>query len=79
MEYIGTYNVRFNDVDYIDLVFLCNDYDGEPIINETDKISELGWYELDKLPENRGFHIDIILKNYINKIPYNTYEYEKTN
>ena len=35
---------------WISSIFIANDYEGEPELAEPDKLSDIGWYDLDALP-----------------------------
>ena len=41
---------RFSDITYYDIYFIVNKYTGAPTIMEPDKCSELGWFDIDRLP-----------------------------
>ncbi len=36
---------------WISLIYKTNDFSGEPSLTEPDKLTELGWFDLDKLPQ----------------------------
>lgn len=42
---------------YIDFVFVCSRWKGEPSNNEPDKCKELRWFELDALPDNIIYNV----------------------
>ena len=36
---------------WVSLIFIARDFEGEPILTEPDKLSEIGWFALDQLPQ----------------------------
>jgi len=38
--------------DFIHFIFLCNDFDGTPVLLEPEKCESWNWYDLNNLPEN---------------------------
>ena len=36
---------------WISLIYVTDDFSGEPQLTEPDKLSEIGWYPLDDLPQ----------------------------
>ena len=36
----------------LDVFFVCEIWDGEPTINEPDKCDDVGWFDINNLPEN---------------------------
>lgn len=36
---------------WVSLIYLARDFQGEPTLTEPDKLSEIGWFALDQLPE----------------------------
>ena len=55
-----------NNVESITFFIEVTDWQGEPIICEPRKCSDLGWFEIDKLPENLVSYLRQSLEN-INK------------
>jgi 8-oxo-dGTP pyrophosphatase MutT (NUDIX family) len=49
-EHLFTYP-NGDKVSIVDVVYLCEDFSGEPI-SETDETTDLQWFPLDDLPEN---------------------------
>jgi hypothetical protein len=41
-----------NDNEYLDLIFIIDDWSGEPTIGEPDKCTELVWADLRQLPND---------------------------
>ena len=39
-------------IEYCDFFFQATKFNGEPKLNEPDKFDDIGWFDLDKLPEN---------------------------
>lgn len=42
----------FHDKKYVNFVFNAQSWQGTPKIGEPEKVSELGWFDIDTLPEN---------------------------
>ncbi|MGV8936822.1 MAG: NUDIX domain-containing protein [Allorhizobium sp.] len=36
---------------WVSLIYRCDDFTGEPALTEPDKLSDMGWFALDELPE----------------------------
>jgi len=51
-EFIGTIRENQGDYDFIHFAYLCNDYEGDPIVTEPDKCEKWEWVGLKSLPEN---------------------------
>lgn len=60
---------------YIDLFFVINTWSGEAIINEKDKSDELGWFDINSLPEDTLEHVKKGFENYENGVPFSEMEY----
>jgi len=43
---------RFSNRVYYDIYFVVERYEGTPAVMEPDKCSEMGWFDLDQLPED---------------------------
>ncbi len=50
---------------YIDFVFVCRKWTGEPCNNEPDKCKALRWFELDALPDNIIYNVS----EYLRRLP----------
>ena len=50
VDFICVSNLIDNEHHYVDLVFLVEIVDGEPVIMEPEKHEKLGWYDLDNIP-----------------------------
>ena len=53
-----------NEVDIIDIVFLCNDFTGT-IKRQKSEVLDLQWFDIDKIPENISPPIKPALKKFI--------------
>jgi ADP-ribose pyrophosphatase YjhB (NUDIX family) len=61
---------RFSNRIYYDIYFVVNKYNGEPVIMEPDKCSELSWFDMDNLPHDIIECRKIVIQQYKNKIYY---------
>ena len=60
---------HFQD-DYVQVIFTAKNYEGVPIIKESDLCKELLWVDSCNVPENIIPYMKIILKDIEEKIPY---------
>ncbi|MBI5530559.1 MAG: NUDIX domain-containing protein [Candidatus Doudnabacteria bacterium] len=52
IEMLGTVNNIFSEQKhYVNVDFLIKGVSGKPIIGESDKCAEIGWYSIDNLPQ----------------------------
>lgn len=58
---------------YYNAYFVCTDFDGEPTICESEKCSELKWYDLDNLPDDLIDDRKFALKAYLDGEHYLEY------
>jgi len=61
--------------DYINVFFTTDKYDGIPEIKESNKCSDLRWFNIKELPENTIIRIRNVLKNIDNNILYDDEEF----
>ena len=55
------------DVHFITIGFLCEDFEGTPQILEPDEITEWHWFDINNLPEKMFSPSAKLLKNYLAK------------
>lgn len=64
------------DVTFVNAYFVCSFFEGSPKIVETDKCSQLGWFDLDALPEDILDDRKKVLDCYKNGIDFLEYGWE---
>lgn len=77
LRYISTLHAKFEEDEYLLIVFSTNKYKGTPIIMEPDKCSELRWFNINNLPNDLADTRLIMINNYKNSIFYSEYGFEK--
>jgi 8-oxo-dGTP diphosphatase len=60
----------YNKNHYVTIVFLCDDFEGEPKVTEPHKITEWGWFPLNELPEPMFLPSLRAINNYLKNIIY---------
>ncbi len=65
LKLISVSDEILEDVHFITIGFLCEDFEGEPEVMEPDEITEWKWFNLDKLPSPMYFPSEKIIKNYL--------------
>ena len=78
LEFISLIH-KINDKDtiYYNGYFKAKKWSGEPKIGEPDKNAEIKWFAINELPENLVDDRKQAIKNYINKIPYSEFGWNK--
>ena len=61
------------DLTYVNAYFICSDFEGEPTVCESEKCSELLWFDLDCLPDDLIDDRRQALNSYFNGINYIEY------
>jgi 8-oxo-dGTP pyrophosphatase MutT (NUDIX family) len=61
---------RMSEVEYIDFFFVADKWIGEPEIKEKNKCDQVGWFNLNNLPDNLLPFIKEAMENYKNKIAF---------
>jgi 8-oxo-dGTP diphosphatase len=59
-----------NDRYYIDFFFVCQKWLGEPQNMEPEKCDEIGWFDINNLPENTMPNVKLAIEDYLNKETY---------
>jgi 8-oxo-dGTP diphosphatase len=54
--------------------FLAHEWQGEPINNEPDQCSEVGWFDINKLPENISPFARSVVERSRNEVHYTYFE-----
>ena len=57
----------------IDFFFTTPKWQGEPVIGEPDKCSDLGWFPLNDLPENMVPYVRFAIENHQNEVLYSEF------
>jgi len=68
---------RKKEDERIDYFFVCNNWDGEPSIMESDKCDELRWSEIDALPSNIVDYVAQAITNYRDCIAFSVYGWDE--
>lgn len=63
LKFVCCINEYFKEKQYVDVIFLADIISGRPRIMESHKISKIGWFPLDDLPEPLFAPIRITLQN----------------
>ena len=66
---------KFNVTGYLRFYFLANKWKNEPKICEPEKCSQIGWFDLDNLPNDIIPHFKKTISNYINGKLYDQDEF----
>ena len=61
----------------IDFFFTSEKWQGEPVIGEPDKCSDLSWFALNDLPENMVPYVRFAIENHHNKVFYSEFGWPK--
>jgi len=67
LKIISVTNDIVKDAHFVTIVFLCEDFVGEPKVMEPDEITEWKWFNLDNLPRPIFFPSEKAINNFINK------------
>lgn len=71
LKLIHILNRKIDDNAYVDFIFECNKWEGNPYIVETDKSDDLQWFAIDNVPENIiSFMKEVFSENENIYIPY---------
>lgn len=58
------------DREYMDFFFIAEKWKGEPSIREPNKCDDMGWFPLNRLPENTLPYVKNVIENYNDGIPF---------
>jgi ADP-ribose pyrophosphatase YjhB (NUDIX family) len=67
IKIISVTNDIVKDAHFVTIVFLCEDFEGEPKVMEPDEITEWKWFNLDDLPRPIFFSSEKAINNFVNK------------
>jgi len=76
LELVTVYNEKSNSLSYLRFFFHTEVYEGEISICEPDKCGEIGWYNLNNLPNNIIPHVKKAIENFQNGINYDENGFE---
>ena len=62
---------------YINAHFFIDKWEGNPSVGEPDKMNQLEWIDIDKIPENLNFDRHEAINNYKNKKTYSEIGFDK--
>ncbi|HEY1074744.1 MAG TPA: NUDIX domain-containing protein [Patescibacteria group bacterium] len=63
VQFVTCMNMIKEGKHYLDVSFTAEIVSGEPIIQEPDKIEEIGWYSLTELPDNLFDPVRVVLES----------------
>lgn len=72
IKIISVSNDKVPDAHFVTIGFLCDDFEGEPIVKEPNEITEWRWFALDELPAPLFFPSEHMLQNYKAGVIYAT-------
>lgn len=67
LKIVSVTNDIVEDAHFVTIVFLCEDFKGEPKVMELDEITEWKWFNLNNLPRPIFFPSEKAINNFINK------------
>ena len=67
IKIVSITNDVVRDAHFVTIVFLAEEFEGEPKVMEPDEIIEWKWFNLNELPQPMFFPSEKAVKNYINK------------
>ncbi|MDD2376784.1 MAG: NUDIX domain-containing protein [Clostridia bacterium] len=70
LKLVTVFNEKTNSLEYLRFFFHTEIYEGEILIGEPTKCSEMGWYSIDSLPNNVIPHVRKAINNFQNGISY---------
>lgn len=70
LKLISVSNDIVQDAHFVTLGFICQDFVGEPKVQEPEEITEWKWFPLKRLPQKIFFPSAKILKNYLARTVY---------
>jgi len=70
LELVNVFNEKTSSFEYLKFFFHTEIYEGEILIGEPTKCSEMGWYSIDNLPDNVIPHVKKAIENFQNNISY---------
>lgn len=65
------------DTERASFYFICRDWSGEPFNAEPHKASEIGWFDIDDMPEKTIKHVRESIIHSFNSKYYSTHGYDK--
>lgn len=71
---VKLFHIQHNNKDRLGFYFILRDWQGEPINNEPAECSEIGWLELDNLPEDMNSFTRTIIEHYKSGVDYSYFE-----
>ncbi|ALS23428.1 MULTISPECIES: NUDIX hydrolase [Paenibacillus] len=63
--------------EWIDFFLKVNRWEGEPVNKEPDKCSEMGWFPLDRLPDDTIPHVRKAIRNVLDGVFYDSYGWDE--
>lgn len=71
LKFLCLSNIIFYGKHYLDIEFLCDDFEGEPKVMEPKKREGWKWYDIDNLPSPLFKAVELTVKSYRNNKVYN--------
>jgi len=77
LKFIHAMNRKIPEDERIDFFFTIDEWEEEPKIMEPEKCDDLGWFEINNLPENIIPHVKQAINCFMNDINYSEREGEE--
>ena len=71
LEFLCVSNLIAYDKHYLDIEFVCHDFDGDPRVTEPDRVERWDWYGRDSLPSPLFSAVGVALRSYDEGRVYN--------
>jgi 8-oxo-dGTP diphosphatase len=71
LEFLCVSNIVEYGKHYLDIEFVCTDFQGEPTVREEHRVEDWFWCDLDALPEPLFAAVRLAVNSYRNKTVYN--------
>ena len=73
LDYVTMIRNGKDNADYINFFLIANGYSGTPSIMEPDKCDDLGWFDVDNLPDNMIPADRKAISNYFNEVYFDEF------
>ena len=74
LELVHTLHCLTNGEEWMGVFFIAHTWNGEPIVNEPNKRSEVKWSDVTILPDNIIPYVKQAIESYMNKSIYSEYQ-----
>jgi len=66
VKLVNVMHTKVMEKDWLNLIFLTNEWQGEPKVCEPHKHSEVKWFKINKLPKKIVPYVKVALQDYLN-------------